>query len=234
MSELNDEYAHTVASMRTCCPAARLPPPTVETFRRSFDSSTWNVPEVPSAQVALIVLGWLGSGPLVERPSSSDAPESHEMPTVAHLGALRTESYAAVCAPPPVPVMVKVMLASRVVAPLVPRAWKVDVPAAVPAATETVSVELTLPLAGGVTDAGAYAQLTPAGAPAQDSDTALLNPLVDVTVQVLVALPPAAADRLAGEHVTAKSGVGGPPTSRPTAYASTESAAPPPSLRLSV
>jgi hypothetical protein len=51
-------------------------------------------------------------------------------------------------------VTVNVTLASRTVAPLVPRAWNVDVPAAVPAATETVSVAFTLPFAGGVTEAG--------------------------------------------------------------------------------
>ena len=48
---------------------------------RSFDSSKWNTPEVPSAHELLIVLGWLGSGPTASRPSSSDAPESHELPT---------------------------------------------------------------------------------------------------------------------------------------------------------
>ena len=50
-------------------PAAKFVPSTVETLMRSFDSSEWNVPEVPSAHESLIVFGWLGSGPTVPRPS---------------------------------------------------------------------------------------------------------------------------------------------------------------------
>ena len=64
----------------------------VKTFRRSFDSSEWNVPEVPSAQEALIVFGWFGSGPRFARPRTSEVPVSQELPTVAHLGALRVAS----------------------------------------------------------------------------------------------------------------------------------------------
>ena len=59
---------------------------------RSFDSSEWNVPELPSAHEVLIVLGWLGSGPLAVRPSSRDGPESHELPTAAHRGAFSVAS----------------------------------------------------------------------------------------------------------------------------------------------
>ena len=58
-------------------------PSSVETLRLSFDSSEWNVPDVPSAHELAIVLGWLGSGPLPSRPRSRDAPESHELPTTA-------------------------------------------------------------------------------------------------------------------------------------------------------
>src|SRR4030095_1861877 len=78
--------AHTVASIRTVLAAAQAAPSTGETRMRSFDSSEWNVPEVPSAHESLIVFGWLGSGPMVPRPSSSDAPESHDAPTVEHRG----------------------------------------------------------------------------------------------------------------------------------------------------
>ncbi len=81
-----------MASTLTVLPAAKSVPSSVETLMRSFDSSKWNTPEVPSAHVLLIVLGWLGSGPLPSRPSSSDAPESHELPTAAHFGALSVAS----------------------------------------------------------------------------------------------------------------------------------------------
>ena len=64
----------------------------VETLSRSFDSSEWNVPEVPSAQELLMVLGWLGSGPLPSRPSSREAPESQTLPTPAHFGAFKEAS----------------------------------------------------------------------------------------------------------------------------------------------
>lgn len=33
------------------------------TTRRSFDSSEWKVPDVPSEQELLMVFGWLGSAP---------------------------------------------------------------------------------------------------------------------------------------------------------------------------
>ena len=55
--------AQTVASMRTVLPGAKSLPSRVETLMRSLDSSTWKAPEVPSAQESAMVLGWLGSGP---------------------------------------------------------------------------------------------------------------------------------------------------------------------------
>ena len=76
-----------MASTRTVLPAAKSVPSSVETLTRSFDSSKWKTPEVPSAHELLIVLGWLGSGPLPSRPRSSDGPESQELPTVPHFGA---------------------------------------------------------------------------------------------------------------------------------------------------
>ena len=51
----------------------------------------------------------------------------------------------------------------------------------------TVSVLFTVPLAGGVTEAGLKLQDTPAGRLAQDRLTALAKPPVEVTVQVLFA-----------------------------------------------
>ncbi len=90
-----------MASILTVLPPAKSVPSRVETLRRSFDSSEWKVPEPPSAHELLTVLGWLGSGPLASRPSSSDGPESHELPTVAHRGAFSVASKRAACGPPP-------------------------------------------------------------------------------------------------------------------------------------
>src|SRR5688500_16583156 len=110
--------------MRTVLPAAKLVPSVVETLTRSLDSSEWNTPDVPSAQESLMVLGWLGSGPLPSRPNTSEAPVSQEIPTVAHLGAWRVGSKTAVWAPPPpAGFTVSAMLVDRVVPPLVPWAW---------------------------------------------------------------------------------------------------------------
>jgi hypothetical protein len=78
--------------MRTVLPAANDVPSTVDTLRRSVDSSEWKVPDVPSAHELLIVLGGLGSGPRASRPRSSEGPESHELPTAAHFGAFSVAS----------------------------------------------------------------------------------------------------------------------------------------------
>ena len=51
------DQAHIVAVIVTVLPAARLVPSDVDTFRRSLDSSEWNVPEVPSVQDVLMVFG---------------------------------------------------------------------------------------------------------------------------------------------------------------------------------
>src|SRR5438128_3818779 len=109
-------HAHTVASTRTVLPTARLLLSSVETLMRSLLSSEWKVPAVPSAHEPLIALGWFGSGPLPSRPSSSAAPESQELPTVAHLGARTVASKTAVCAPPPGTVTVRLIDALCVVA----------------------------------------------------------------------------------------------------------------------
>src|SRR5204863_10087367 len=89
--------AQTVASIRTCLPAAKAVPSTLVTLRRSLLSSLWKVPAVPSAQAGLpMVLGWLGSGPLPSRPRSSAAPESQERPTTEQRGACSVASKVAI------------------------------------------------------------------------------------------------------------------------------------------
>jgi hypothetical protein len=59
---------------------------------------------------------------------------------------------------------------------------------------DTVNIDVTVPLAAGVTDAGVSAQVTVAftGAIAQLNPTAELNPLIEVTVAVDVVEFPAA------------------------------------------
>jgi hypothetical protein len=54
---VNELYAQTVALTFTVFPAASVLPSVVAIERRSLDSSEWKVPEVPSAQLLLMVLG---------------------------------------------------------------------------------------------------------------------------------------------------------------------------------
>ena len=75
-----------MASIRTVAPSVKSLPSRVETTIRSFDSSLWYEPEVPSAQESPKVLGWLGSGPRPARPSTSDR-ESQELPATSQAGA---------------------------------------------------------------------------------------------------------------------------------------------------
>src|SRR5258708_1632254 len=84
-SEVNPLQAQIVALTVADVPWVRFPL-TLEMSRRSLDSSEWKVPELPSAQELLMVLGWLTSVPplIVPRPRSSVGPESHEVPTVPH------------------------------------------------------------------------------------------------------------------------------------------------------
>src|SRR5687768_7495800 len=194
--------------MVTVLPGAKLVPSVVDTLIRSFDSSEWNVPDAPSAQESLIVLGWLGSGPRLARPRSSDAPESHERPTVVQDGACRAASKLANRSlPPPAGLTVSEMLADRVFAPLVPWAWMVKLPVVAPAVAAMVRVVLAVPFAGGVTEAGLYEQLAPEGRLAQPRVTALLKPLVEVTVQVVLLLEPWVTVTLDGLQLIEKSGV---------------------------
>src|SRR5688572_11196746 len=116
--------------MRTVLPAAKSVPSTVETLMRSFDSSEWNVPEVPSAHESLIVFGWLGSGPTVPRPCSKDGPESHEIETVEQRGACSVASNVAV-APPPTVLATTLTVSFAVAAPSETVSWKTYVAAVV-------------------------------------------------------------------------------------------------------
>src|SRR3974390_2193442 len=144
---------------------------------RSLDSSEWNVPEVPSAQDALMLLGWLGSAPpdIVSRPSNSDAPESHDEPTVAHFGAFSVGSKTAICGPPGV-LTVSVMFTEEVSVPDVPVTVTVLVPVVAVEDAVNVSVEVALPFAGGVTGFVENAAVTPLGSPETLRFVAELNP----------------------------------------------------------
>src|SRR3974390_1547681 len=174
---------------------------------RSLDSSEWNVPEVPSAQDALMLLGWLGSAPpdIVSRPSSSDAPESHDEPTVAHFGAFRVVSKTAICAPPGVPT-VSAIVAVAVVVPDVPVTVTVLVPVAAVEDAVNVNVEVALPFAGGVTGLVEKAAVTPLGSPETLSVVAELNPFWLVTVIVLLAVEPCVTLTALGDAETVKPG----------------------------
>ena len=103
-----------------------------------------------------MVLGWLGSGPRPARPRSSEAPESHERPTVrarrapaARRRRSRSGRRLRRCG-----FTVRPMPKVRVSAPLMPWHLKLEVPVVAPALAETVSVLLVLPFAGGVTGTG--------------------------------------------------------------------------------
>ena len=83
--------------------------------------------------------------------------------------------------------------------------------------TVTVSALVALPLTGGVTGVGAYAQARPGPSDAQSRSTADANALIEVMTQVADAEPPAGAERLAGLQVNAKDGTGGSLTARVSA-----------------
>jgi hypothetical protein len=87
----------------------------------------------------------------------------------------------------------------------VPLTWNDVVPSGVNALALTVSVLLMIPFGGGVTSAGLNAQAAPVGSGPQESATGELNALIDVTRQVVLALPPCPTDRLDGVQDTVKS-----------------------------
>ena len=149
----------------------------------------------------------MGSAPpdMVSFPSSRDGPESHDVPTVAHFGALRVESKTAVCGPT-VPT-VRLMVVLAVSDPEVPVTVTVLVPVGADADAVNVRVDVALPFAGGVTGLGENAAVTPLGSPEALSVVAELNPFWLVTVMVLVAVEPRVTLTALGEADTVKPGV---------------------------
>ena len=182
--------AQTVALTVTVVPWVSRPLE-LETTMRSFDSSEWKVPELPSAQELLMVFGRLVSFPplIVPRPRSSVGPESHDVPTVPHFGALSVESNTAVCAPP-TGLTVRLIVVLCVSVPDVPVMVIVLVPVVAVADAVRVRVEVTLPFAGGVTGLGENAAVTPVGKPEAARLVAELKLLTLVIVTVLVPFVP--------------------------------------------
>jgi hypothetical protein len=80
----------------------------------------------------------------------------------------------------------------------------VDVPAA--AVLLAVKVRVELPEPGAAIDVGLNAAVTPEGSPLAESDTAELKPPEMVVEIVLVPVPPAATERLAGDALMVKFG----------------------------
>ena len=94
-----------------------------------------------------------------------------------------------------------------VVKPAVPVMVTVAAPVVAVDDAVNVSVELALPLAGGVTGFVENAAVTPLGSPEALSVVAALNPFKLVTVMVLVPLPPCVTATDDGAAPTVKSGV---------------------------
>jgi hypothetical protein len=205
---VNELYAHTVALTFTVFPAAIELPSLVCTTSRSFDSSEWYVPDVPSAHALLMVFGWFGSEPpaSVSRPSTSDGPESHPDATLTHFGAFNVLSYTAVCNPTD-EFTVSETVVLCVSAPEVPVTVTVAVPTVAPEEAVNVSVDVALPFAGGVTGFVENVAVTPLGSPEALSVVAELKPLRLVTVIVLVPVPPCVTVTELGEAPIEKSGV---------------------------
>src|SRR5579859_4109661 len=157
--------------MRATCPAVSGPPSVDAITIRSFDSSVWNVPELPSGQVALMVFGAFSSVPpvIVPRPTSS-VPESQETPTAEHHGALSVELKTAVV-PPPLPAGFTVRFTEVVCVrlPVEPAMEIVAAPVVAVALAVRVSVVDPVELAG-LNEA-----VTPAGSPAAAKVTLLLK-----------------------------------------------------------
>src|SRR5262249_5429369 len=156
-------------------------------------------------QDPLMVLGWLVSGPTVPRPRSSEAPESQDRPTVAHLGARSVASKAAVWSPPPpVGFTVRLMLVLWVSEPEVPVTVTVNVP--VVAVPDAARVRVEEP--GAVTEPGAKEAVTPLGVPLALRLTEPPKPFRLPMLMVLVPLPPWVTVTEVGEAEMLKSGTG--------------------------
>src|SRR5579871_781555 len=102
--------------------------------------------------------------------------------------------------------MVSEIVALCVMPPPVPVTVMLLVPGVAVLATENVSVELPLP--GTAIDVGLKLAVTPAGRPDADNEIALLKP--PLTVVLIVELPelPWTIDRLVGDALSVKAGVG--------------------------
>lgn len=149
---------------------------------------------------------------IVPRPSNRLEPESHEVPTVAHFGALRVASKTAFCGPPPPDeVTVNAMFALWVSDPEVPVIVMLDVPVVAVAEAVKVNVDVAVPLAGGVTGLLEKAAVTPVGRPEALRVVAELNPARLVIVIVLVPFPLCGILSVEGEAMMVKSGVAEPP-----------------------
>ena len=101
--------------------------------------------------------------------------------------------------------------------PPVPLMVTVAVPAVAELLAVSVSVEVALPPAEGVTELEESDAVTPEGSPETLSDTAESKPSLLPTVMVLLPDAPCAIDRLAGESDTEKDGVLGDEPHEPPA-----------------
>jgi len=127
------------------------------------------------------------------------------MPTVAHFGAFKVLSKTAICAVPD-ELTVNVMFVLAVSVPDVPVMVTVLVPVVAVDDAVNVSVDVVLPLAGGVTGLVEKAAVTPLGRPEALSVVAELNPFWLVTVIVLVAVEPCVTLTELGDAETVKPG----------------------------
>jgi hypothetical protein len=107
--------------------------------------------------------------------------------------------------PPPDAVTVRETLAVWVTPP--PVAVKVTVDVPVTAVLLAVKVSVELPLPGAAIDVGLKLAVTPEGKPEAERESAELNPPLTVVESVVLPVLPWTIDTLAGETLTAKSGV---------------------------
>jgi hypothetical protein len=90
----------------------------------------------------------------------------------------------------------------RVSVPLTPWSWNASLSTGTVPLVLTVRVLFAVPLAGGVTADELRLHDAPGGSPSQLSATVLLKPLSDVTVHVLVLIPPGTIATVLGEQFT--------------------------------
>ncbi len=107
--------------------------------------------------------------------------------------------------PPPEATIVSAIVKVWLTTPPVAVTVTFTVPVVAVLVAEKVSVELPLP--GAAIDVGLKLAVTPAGIPDADNETAELKPPLTVVEIVLAPELPCVTDTLAGEALTAKSGV---------------------------